>query len=385
MFRWRRRKDRSGWRAAPLFDGMSQDELEALAPLVRERSVRKRELLAREGDLAQELFVVKAGALELVKRDGDHERRLGEVKPGEVAGEVALFDELPRFASLRAEEPSEVYVLAVRDLRPPARGRDRRPRPLKSAYQRIRERLTEVLADRVRDHDDAVLSHARHREAVGTFLVHVLVMVCLYSFLLSGLELLGERVPANTTLVSIPLQLVFAIAAWRIIRTSGYPLSDFGLGFRQLLGSVLEAALLTPLLLGLATGIKWVLLLVRHSAQPLVEHPDIFARLAEPEVVRRLSIYALSCAVQELIVRSALQSSLERFLTGSRVVLQAVLIAALLFAMMHLHISFLFAALAFLPGLFWGWLFARRRHLLGVTLSHVAVGGYVFFVLGVGI
>jgi membrane protease YdiL (CAAX protease family) len=53
--------------------------------------------------------------------------------------------------------------------------------------------------------------------------------------------------------------------------------------------------------------------------------------------------------------------------------------------MTHLHMSFLFATLAFLPGLFWGWLFSRRRNLVGVTLSHAVVGGYVFFILGVAI
>jgi len=39
-------------------------------------------------------------------------------------------------------------------------------------------------------------------------------------------------------------------------------------------------------------------------------------------------------------------------------------------------------ALAFIPGVFWGYLYARRPNLLGVSLSHTAVGAYVFFVLG---
>jgi len=383
MLGWFRRKEKKGWRAAPLFEGLSDDELDAVAPLVRERSFRAGEIVAREGESAVELYIVKSGGLELVKRDGERERRLDSVRPGEVAGEVALFDELPRFVSMKAGEASEVYELAVRDLRPPERGRDHRSTRLRRAYQRVLQNLAEVLADRMRAHADASMAHARHREAVGTFLVHVLVLVCLYSFLLSGLALSGA--PANTTLVSIPLQLLFAVGSWRIIRRSGYPLGDFGLGLRHLVGSVLEAALLTPFVIAMVTGIKWLLIVVRGDwhAVPLVEHPDARAHLADLGVVRMFAIYALSCAVQELIVRSALQSSLERFLIGPRRVLQAVLISALLFAMMHLHMSFLFALLAFLPGLFWGWLFARRPHLLGVTLSHMAVGGYVFFVLGV--
>lgn len=380
-----RRTPKTGWRAAPLFDGLSDAELDAVAPLVRERSYGSGATVVREGESAVDVLVVKSGRLEIIKRDGGRDRPLGVVEAGEVAGEVALFDELPRFASLRTTGPTTIYALAVKDLRPPERGRDRRPKAVRSAYQRVLQNLSEVLADRVRAHADASLAHARHREAVGSFLVHILVLVCLYSFLLSGLELLGERVPANTKAVSIPLQLVFAIASWRIILRSGYPLTDFGLGFRNLLGSVFEAALFTPLMLALVTGMKWLLLTLRGNPNgvALIEHPDVMARLTDAAVIRMLAIYALSCAVQELIVRSALQSSLHRFLPGSRGTVEAVLIAALLFAMMHLHISFLFALLAFIPGAFWGWLFARRRHILGVTLSHVAVGGYVFFVLGV--
>src|SRR5690349_1011174 len=97
MFGWLRRTPRSGWRATPLFEGLSEDELDAVAPLVRERTVRAREVVAREGEPALELFVVASGALETVKRDGDEERRLETVGPGQVAGEVALFDALPRF------------------------------------------------------------------------------------------------------------------------------------------------------------------------------------------------------------------------------------------------------------------------------------------------
>ena len=379
-----RRTPKTGWRTAPLFDGLSDDELEAVAPLVRERSYGSGATVVREGESAVDVLVVKSGRLEIVKRDGGQERILGAVEAGEVAGEVALFDELPRFASLRTTGPTSIYALSVTDLRPPERGRDRRPKALQRAYQRVLQNLAEVLAERVRAHADASLAHARHREAVGTFLVHVLVLVCMYSFFLSGLELLGERVPANTKVVSIPLQLLFGIASWRIILRSGYPITDFGLGFRHLLGSVVEAALFTPVMLAFVTGIKWLLLTLRGNPNgvALIENPDIRARLMDVDVIRMLAIYALSCAVQELIVRSALQSSLHRFLTGKRNTLEAVMIAALLFAMMHLHISFLFALLAFIPGAFWGWLFARRRHVLGVTLSHIAVGGYVFFVLG---
>jgi membrane protease YdiL (CAAX protease family) len=117
--------------------------------------------------------------------------------------------------------------------------------------------------------------------------------------------------------------------------------------------------------------------------RPTIEHSDILVRLADPEVQLLLSIYAASALVQELIVRSALQSSLEDLLSGRGRTVAPIVVAALMFSVNHLHMSFVFALLAFLPGLFWGWLFHRKRHLAGVTLSHFAIGAFVFFVLGV--
>jgi membrane protease YdiL (CAAX protease family) len=35
------------------------------------------------------------------------------------------------------------------------------------------------------------------------------------------------------------------------------------------------------------------------------------------------------------------------------------------------------------PGLFWGWMFARQRSIVGVTVSHIVVGLWANFLVGV--
>lgn len=62
---------------------------------------------------------------------------------------------------------------------------------------------------------------------------------------------------------------------------------------------------------------------------------------------------------------------------------KAIVIANLLFASAHAYIGFWFCVFAFLPGLFWGWLFARQRSLVGVTVSHILVGLWAIFALGI--
>ncbi|MCA9621023.1 MAG: cyclic nucleotide-binding domain-containing protein [Myxococcales bacterium] len=375
-------------RETKLFQGLSDAELEAVEADVRERKVAPGERVVTEGSRATELFIVAEGEVAIVRGEGEERRELGRLGPGEVVGEMALFDELPRAASVDATKPTRLWVVDFHDLRP-RRGDEAvsaagkaRSEALRGAYPKLLENLAGVMADRVRFQNERLAEGARRHEAMGRFVISTLVLVCLYTFVLSGLDLLGEKAPANTTMVSLPIQIVFALGSVWFIRGSGYPLATFGLGFRHLLGSLVEAIIFTIPALLVVVAIKWLVIQASDSAAPLIAHPDVAARLAEPDVTRWLIIYTITCFVQELIVRGAIQSGLSLFVTGPRKDLWAIVVAALLFSMTHLHISFLFASLAFLPGLFWGWLYARRPNLLGVTLSHAVVGGFVFFIAG---
>ena len=381
--RFQRRKPQ-GLRACALFDGLSDSQFAELAPFLEPRSLGAGELLVREGEPAEKLFILTRGTLEVLKTNprSGREHSLALLEPGDLVGDVALFDRLPRSASVRAPAVAEVQALPFAALRPGSSGSGKLSVNL---YQRLLENLAATLALRFRDQSVRAVESAERRALMGNFIVRLLILVCLYTFLLSGLEQLGGKLVANTSYISIPLQLIFGVGAWRFIRSTKRPLSEFGLSHHNLIGSLLESVLFTVPVLGLLIAIKWVALKLGGSDYPLIEFPDVAARLSESRVLWLLGIYAVSSAVQELIVRSALQSSLEGWLTGPRRVWNAVLVSALLFSITHLHMSFHFAALAFLPGLFWGWLFARRRNLLGVTLSHVAVGGFVFFILGVRI
>jgi CRP-like cAMP-binding protein len=402
VFGWLRRKGKPAaeqerpktWRDADLMRGLNTRELAVIDPLVKERSLAAGETLVRQGEPAIELFILRSGTLQIVKTDDEdgREHSIGEVTAGQLVGEVALFNEQPRHATVRATSDCVLDAITFNQLRPNpdqlARSSiDPRPKPVRRAYRKLLENLAKLLADRLRAQADVSLADAKRREAVAKFLINILVLVCLYSFLLSGLDHIEKLLPDSTSYISIPMQILFALGSWRFIRSTGYPLRDFGITHRQLVGSLLEAAVLTLPVLAILTGIKALILWTGGSfgEVPLIAHTNVAERLATPDVVRLLVVYIVSCAVQELIVRGALQSSLEMFLTGPHRVLQAVLISALLFSMTHLHMSFLFAALAFIPGLFWGWLFARRRNLAGVTLSHIAVGAYVFFIMGVGL
>ncbi len=374
------------WQDAALFDGLDADELAVVESIARRRTLEPGERYAEEGGEAGELVVVVSGALELVKQERKNTRThaIAEIGPGEVIGEVALYDGKPHAASVRSTARTEVLTLPFGALRSGVLGDTPAHR---SAYQKLVLNLGTSMARRLRGYSEESVAAAQRRAAMGQFIVNVLLLLCLYVVVVAALPRIEGFLPSSTSWISIPLQLLFGIASWRFIRRTGYPLYMFGIGLRSLLSSLLEAIVLTVPLLAAVTLVKWVLLHVvpAYAGVALFEHTDVVARFSDAGVEKLMLIYALSSLVQELIVRGALQSTLEMLLTGPHAVARAVFVSALVFSVNHIHMSFVFAAMAFLPGLYWGWMFSRRRNLAGVTLSHVAVGAYVFFLLGVSL
>lgn len=344
--------------------------------------------IVEEGAEATHLFLLRRGRATVERRRGvgaDH-YVVGAVEAPAVLGEMALFDRLPRTATVRAESECEVEVLPLQKLRPDGELRHAGGDVARwaSIYDKLMDGLLVTMSARLRTMSDQQFQGARAQAALGDLLVNVVSLLAGYTVLLAALDRVSEYLPSTSSAVSLPLLGLFGWASWRFIRGTGLPLADFGLGFRNAFWSLLEAAFWSLPFLAAVTAVKALVLQTneRWRALPLFEHTDVLARLSEPTVRNLLILYTVSSLVQELIVRAALQSTLEMFLWGKRRALRAILVAALCFSVNHMHLSFLFACLAFLPGVFWGWLFYRRRNIIGPTLSHLIVGGYVFFVLG---
>ena len=379
-------QDGREWRDIPLFDGLTTPQAEALRGVMREKSFATGEYVVREGEPASELFIVRQGSVEILKRERERarEHRIGCIARGETVGEMSLIDQGARSASVRALEPTDLWSVPFDQLRSTD---PERPEGalLDGAFHQMVLNLAQTLSTRLREKGDESLQDAQARVAIGRFIVNVLILLCVYALTLASLPYVDDAVPRSTSYVSLPLQALFGIVSWRFMRESGYPLRLFGItkdGWRQ---SLRPALVVTVVFVAAATCIKW--LAVRSSPSfvgvPVIELRDIYAYYGGWRYVAFLAAYGVSTLVQEAIVRGSLQSSLEIFLVGPRRVIAAVLLSNLLFAVTHLHISIEFALMSFAPGLVWGWMFHHHRNLWGVAASHFVVGAYAFFVLGV--
>src|SRR3972149_187015 len=86
-----------------VFKDLAEPHLVALALRLRERALKKGEVLFREGDKGDELYLIREGTVVISKPVvGRAEQVLGRMGPGGFFGEVSLFDRAPRSATGQA-------------------------------------------------------------------------------------------------------------------------------------------------------------------------------------------------------------------------------------------------------------------------------------------
>jgi len=100
--------DRALLRRVPLFAELSEEDLSWVADGGEPVELAGGDLLAGEGDPGDALFVIISGELQVVKRSRKTDVPIAVVGPGEVVGEMAIFESQPRMASVRAVCPSRV-------------------------------------------------------------------------------------------------------------------------------------------------------------------------------------------------------------------------------------------------------------------------------------
>ncbi len=89
-----------------LFEDLDKKSLEAIANSAVEQSYQPGEDVVKQGDTGVGAFIIRSGRVEVVQERGGTSERIGELKAGDVFGEMALLDEFPRSATVRAIEPT---------------------------------------------------------------------------------------------------------------------------------------------------------------------------------------------------------------------------------------------------------------------------------------
>ena len=99
-------------RRVPLFEGLDPEDLQRIAATSVERTYADGEALMREGEVGDELVVLVAGSVRVVRQDADRsERLIRTYDAGDHIGELAVLRERPRAATVLAD--GEVRGVAI--------------------------------------------------------------------------------------------------------------------------------------------------------------------------------------------------------------------------------------------------------------------------------
>lgn len=133
-------------RSTLLFAEIDDDVLERITNEAIERSLRRGDVLFAEGDDPSSLFVVTSGRIAIANKSIDgRESVVALMEPGDLFGEMGLFDGLGRSAEARALEPSDVIEIPYT--------------PVQALYEERPSELWNVvklLAARLRNMDEAL-------------------------------------------------------------------------------------------------------------------------------------------------------------------------------------------------------------------------------------
>jgi uncharacterized membrane protein len=86
----------------PLFRHLPKNELKRLEAAATRQLYEAGEIVFRQGDPADAMFIVETGAIEIVVETGSEELVLASFAAGSIFGELAIFDDQPRNATARA-------------------------------------------------------------------------------------------------------------------------------------------------------------------------------------------------------------------------------------------------------------------------------------------
>ncbi|MDO5025145.1 MAG: Crp/Fnr family transcriptional regulator [Trueperella sp.] len=100
-----------------LFKELDAAERQALLPLMSETSLKRGESLFHEGDAGDRLYIVTDGKVKLSHTaDDGRENLIAVLGPGEIIGELSLFDLGARSSSVTAIAPTRLLSLSHEDM-----------------------------------------------------------------------------------------------------------------------------------------------------------------------------------------------------------------------------------------------------------------------------
>jgi ATP/ADP translocase len=127
-------------RGIEIFEALSVSELAAVASVTEEIVCPPGEIVIKEGETGETMYLIIKGEVSVIKDQGqNHEIELDRISSGDYFGEMALFEDVLRSATIRTEQESRLLVLHKQEFKEIVR-----------EYPQIALNICKVLSGRIR-------------------------------------------------------------------------------------------------------------------------------------------------------------------------------------------------------------------------------------------
>jgi CRP/FNR family transcriptional regulator len=150
----------------PVFSGLAEAELARVAEVAVPRRFAAGDVVFREGDESNTCYIVRSGRARAVREHGDGRAlTLAHFGPGDIFGELAMFDDERRSATVETVEDTEAIAILGGDMRRLLRQhpdisvkllaalgrrlRETNERLTRQSFQTVQSRVASVLAELV--------------------------------------------------------------------------------------------------------------------------------------------------------------------------------------------------------------------------------------------
>ncbi len=139
-------------RNLPFLGEASPEVLDGLVKVARERDFQTGQIVVEEGSTGRDLYVILQGMVEVVKGRAAEEMALAIHGPGEFFGEMALIEAVPRFATVRALQPTRLLEFSEQELN-----------SVLAQQPALLNHIVRVLMARLRESDLKMISHLQQK------------------------------------------------------------------------------------------------------------------------------------------------------------------------------------------------------------------------------
>jgi putative ABC transport system ATP-binding protein len=102
-------------RHCPPFADLTPRSLSEVADQMKAVLFAPGAVIIRQGDIGNEFYLLRKGAVEVTQRHGDDQRLVATLQEGDFFGEVALLEDKPRNATVTAREETLCYTLSKKE------------------------------------------------------------------------------------------------------------------------------------------------------------------------------------------------------------------------------------------------------------------------------